>query len=95
MLPARHAAEALKVAEHHGSKIDLLFTDIVMPGLDGRALARQLQLSRSDLKVLYTTGHTDDSEALRDVQAAGADFLPKPYTPESLARKVRGVLDRA
>jgi two-component system cell cycle sensor histidine kinase/response regulator CckA len=95
VLPARHAAEALNVAEHHGSKIDLLFTDIVMPGIDGRALARQLQLSRSDLKVLYTTGHTDDSEALRDVQAAGADFLLKPYTPESLARKVRGVLDRA
>ena len=95
VLPARHGAEALKVAERHDGTIDLLFTDIVMPGLDGRALAQRLQRSRGDLKVLYTTGHTDDLEALREVQAAGADFLAKPYTPESLARKVRGVLDRA
>jgi CheY-like chemotaxis protein len=95
VLPARHGAEALKVAERHEGTIDLLFTDIVMPGLNGRALAQQLQVSRGGLKVLYTTGHIDDSEALRELQAAGADLLPKPYTPESLARKIRGVLDRA
>ena len=95
VLPARHSAEALNLAERYDKTIDLLLTDIVMPGLNGPQLAGRLRQARGHLKVLYTSGYTDDTAALREVQAAGADFMQKPYTPESLARKVRAVLQGA
>ncbi len=75
-------------------RIDLLLTDIVMPGLSGRELAARLLESRVDLKVLYTSGYTDEVVALRDIQVNGPDFMRKPYSPESLARKVRESLAR-
>ena len=83
------------MAERFDNTIDLLLTDIVMPGLDGPALAQRLRRSRVHLKVLYTSGYTDDMAALRDVQAAGAHFIQKPYTPEALARVVHSMLHRA
>lgn len=94
ILPARHEAEALTLAAEHG-RIDLLATNLVMPGLNGRVLAERLRQSRGDLKVLYASGHTSDSVALGDILTSGIDFLQKPYTLESLVRTVRGVLDRS
>jgi len=97
VLAARNATEALKIAERPGVTIDLLLTDIEMPGLHGQALAGQLQESSAhvNLKVLYTSGYASRSTTPRDHQAASAEFVQKPFTPESLARKVREVLDRA
>jgi DNA-binding response OmpR family regulator len=92
MLPARHGAEALKLAGTHDGPIDLLLTDVVMPGLSGPALAEQLLRSRPSLKVLYTSGYADDSEVIRSVDVTGPEFFQEPYSPESLARRVRGVL---
>ncbi len=92
VLAARHAAEALQLAENRERRIDLLLTDIVMPGLSGRELAARLLESRVDLKVLYTSGYTDNVVALRDIQVNGPGFMRKPYSPESLARKVRALL---
>ena len=95
MLAARHAAEALQLAEDPDRRIDLLLTDIVMPGLSGRELAARLHESRADLKVLYTSGYTDDAVALRDIQVNGPGFMQKPYSPEALARRVRTLLSGA
>jgi DNA-binding NtrC family response regulator len=93
VLLARHAIDAVKLAEGFGGKIDLLLTDIVMPGINGRVLAEQLLKSISDLKVLYTSGYTDSVATLQAVRASSAQFIQKPYSPDSLARKVRSVLD--
>ena len=95
VLAARHAVEALQLAADQDRRIDLLLTDIVMPGLSGRELAAQLRQSRADLKVLYTSGYSDDAGALRDIQVYGPGFMQKPYSPESLARHVRAILGGA
>jgi two-component system cell cycle sensor histidine kinase/response regulator CckA len=93
VLLARHAIDAVKLADKFGGKIDLLLTDIVMPGHNGRVLAEQLVKSIADLKVLYTSGYTDSVATLQAVRASSAQFIQKPYSPDSLARKVRSVLD--
>ena len=90
---ARHAADAMRVVEKYDGTIDLLLTDIVMPGANGRVLAESLMKSISDLKVLYTSGYTDSIATLQAIRASSAAFIQKPYTPDSLARKVRDVLD--
>lgn len=90
---ARHAADAMKMAQEYRGKIDLLLTDIVMPGADGRVLAEALSKSIRDLSVLYTSGYTDSVATIQAIRASSADFIQKPYTPDSLALKVRDVLD--
>ena len=90
---ARHAADVMRVVEKYDGTIDLLLTDIVMPGANGRVLAEGLMQSISGLKVLYTSGYTDSVATLQAIRASSADFIQKPYTPDSLARKVRDVLD--
>jgi len=95
VLGARHAAEALQLADDQDRRIDLLLTDIVLPGLSGRELAARLHESRPDLQVLYTSGYTDDVSATRDIRANGPGFIQKPYSPDSLARRVRAILSGA
>ena len=74
-------------------RIDLPFTDIVMPGMTGRTLADRALEKRPDLKVLYTTGYTRNAVVHNGVLDAGVAFLPKPFTLDQLAAKVRHVLD--
>ena len=74
-------------------RIHLLFTDIVMPGMTGRTLADRALEKRPDLKVLYTTGYTRNAVVHNGVLDAGVAFLPKPFTIDQLAAKVRQVLD--
>jgi PAS domain S-box-containing protein len=93
VLVARNGADALGVAEQHEGTIDLLLTDAVMPGMGGRELARQLTEARRGLKVLYMSGYTDDTVVRHGVLAAEVAFLQKPFTLDTLARKVRDVLD--
>ena len=76
------------------SRIDLLFTDVVMPDVNGRELADRARTMRPDLKVLYTTGYTKDAIVHDGTLDPGVDLLPKPFTVDQLARKVRQVIDR-
>jgi signal transduction histidine kinase/CheY-like chemotaxis protein len=88
---ARHAEDALDMVRR-GARFDLMVTDIVMPGLSGRALAERLRQQHPTLKVLYTSGYADDVSALKDIQADGAAFLQKPYGLDALARAVEAAL---
>jgi two-component system, cell cycle sensor histidine kinase and response regulator CckA len=74
--------------------IDLLVTDLVMPGMNGRELANRMQRRFTHLKVLYTSGYTADIISRHGMLEPGVDFLPKPYSPEDLAWRVRSCLDR-
>jgi len=93
VLDAATPAEALSISQQHGGKIDLLVTDVVMPQMSGRELARALLKSRPSTKVLYMSGYTDNAIVHNGVLDAGLSFLQKPLTPDALTHKVRQVLD--
>ena len=76
-----------------GAAPQLLFTDVVMPGMNGRALADRIKDKRPDIKVLYTTGYTRGAALYDGILDRGAAFLPKPFTVDQLAAKIRSTLD--
>jgi CheY-like chemotaxis protein len=75
------------------AKFDLMLTDIMMPGMNGRALAEQARARFPDLRVLFMTGYTDDETVRLGVAAGEVDLIEKPFTIPALATKVREVLD--
>ncbi len=86
VLAAAGGADAARVAERYGGTIDLLLTDVVMPGMSGRELAALLAARRPGMRVVYMSGYAGDA-------AVHGSFLQKPFAPDTLARKVREVLD--
>ena len=93
VLQAPNGIEALAIAEEHGGAIDLLLTDVVMPGMTGHDLAKRLLKRNPTLKVLFSSGYTSDVIVDHGVLADGVNFIGKPYTPHALANKLREVLD--
>jgi len=94
VITAASGEDALAIAEARRDRIDLLFTDVVMRGINGRQVADRLAGLHPACRVLYTSGYTDDAIVHRGVLDDGIAFVPKPYTPLSLGLKVREVLDR-
>jgi CheY-like chemotaxis protein len=96
VLSSSNGLDALHVArEHKGAPICLVVTDVVMPLMGGKMMAEWLKTTYPHLKILFTSGYTDDAMAQHGVLEQGIAFLPKPYTPGILARKVREMLDAA
>lgn len=94
VLEADDGESALEIAAAHQGPIDMLVTDVVMPGMSGRDLAGKLAESRPDTVVLYLSGYTEDTIVHEGVLQSGTAFLQKPFTLQTLSRKVREVLRR-
>jgi CheY-like chemotaxis protein len=92
VLEAEHGQVGLAVAAAHKDAIDLLITDVVMPGMSGRELAQRLVETRPHTKVLYLSGYTEDAIVSEGTIEKGMAFLQKPFTLHNLSRKVREVL---
>jgi signal transduction histidine kinase len=94
VLRASNGQDALRVArEHKEPPICLVITDVIMPVMNGRVMAEWLKITYPGLKILFTSGYTDDVISQHGVLEAGTAFLAKPYAPATLARKVRSMLD--
>lgn len=94
VLSAANGQEGLRVAQAHtGAPIRLVLTDVVMPVMGGRVMAEWLKATSPNLKILFTSGYTDDAVAQPGALEPGVAFLPKPYTARTLAREVRDMLD--
>jgi CheY-like chemotaxis protein len=91
---AENGAEAIELAERKGQPIHLLLTDVVMPGMSGREVASYLTAKRPDMRVIYMSGYTNDVIAHHGVLDSGMSFIEKPFSQETLMRKLREVLDR-
>jgi CheY-like chemotaxis protein len=92
VLLAGGGSEALQLVERPPGPIQLLVTDVVMPGMSGRELARRLLEQRPDTKVLYLSGYADDAVERHGVLDPGTAFMQKPFSPAALASRVREVL---
>lgn len=94
VLEAKDGVDALEVTNRHNGQIDLLLTDVVMPGMGGRALAQELTRRHPETRVVYMSGYTGQTVGSQGPIDPGSDFLAKPFTREVLARKIREALDR-
>jgi CheY-like chemotaxis protein len=93
VLVAPDGTDALRQIESYRGHVDLLVTDVVMPGMSGREVARRVVALRPQVKVLYLSGYTDDAIVRHGMLEPGIAFLQKPFSADMLARKVREVLD--
>ena len=91
---ASSGQEALHLAQGNREKIDLLMTDVLMPGMSGNELAAVLRASDAGLKVLFLSGHSGDTLGRHGVVHTEVAFLQKPFTLDALSRKLREVLDQ-
>jgi DNA-binding NtrC family response regulator len=93
VLAFANGEEAVMAVEESTRPIHLLLTDVIMPGMNGKILADKVRILRPGIRVLFTSGYTENAIAHHGVLDEGIRFISKPYAPRSLARKVRDVLD--
>jgi PAS domain S-box-containing protein len=93
VLLASAADQALEIAARHRGRIDLLLTDVIMPGLSGRILSERLTGIHPDTRVLYMSGYSDDDVLRHGVKSAAAHFIQKPFSVDALAHKIRETLN--
>jgi len=93
VIPAQHGRDAMEIATRETGQIDLVLTDVVMPGMNGRGLVERLAGIRPAIKSLYMSGYTDDDIIRRGFIEPSKSFLQKPFTSEALLETVRKVLD--
>jgi CheY-like chemotaxis protein len=95
VLEAPDGETALHLSAKTHGPIDLLVTDLVMPGMPGREVADQVRAMRPEIKVLFTSGYSESATVEHGARDAGGPFLQKPFTPDALARKVRATIEAA
>ncbi len=93
VLEGRDGMDALKISQQHLGAIDLLLTDVVMPGMGGRTLAQELTRQRPEIKTVYMSGYTGQTFGQQGPVEPGSFFLQKPFTRDDLTRKIREALD--
>jgi len=93
VVEAKNGVEACLLATQQAGSLQLLLTDVVMPGMGGRELAQHLSVIKPDLRTLFISGYTDDVGIMAGQEEGTSSFLQKPFTPEVLARAVRNLLD--
>jgi CheY-like chemotaxis protein len=93
VIAAPDGMAALNAAGAHDGRIDLLLTDVIMPGLNGRQLADRFATIHPEARVLYMSGYAGEALSAQGVLDSSVAFLAKPFVPAELARKVREVLD--
>jgi len=94
VLAAADGLSALKLAEQQGKKsIDLLFTDVVMPKLNGKELSERVQAMHPETRILFTSAYTENAIVHQEILRPGVAMLQKPFTPSALAHKLREVLN--
>lgn len=95
VLEAQDGLEALEICDNGECKFDLLMTDVVMPRMGGRELAEKLTARLPNLRILFTSGYTDDAVVRHGVIGANTNFIQKPFTPKEMANKIRAILDNS
>lgn len=95
VIEAATGEQAIQLAAHHPSPIQLLITDVVMPGMKGDKLAAMIVKSRPDVQVLFMSGYASDVLKVESLIENGVEFLQKPFRPEALLRRVRDILSKA
>ena len=93
VIEAKNGVEACLLATQQAGSLQLLLTDVVMPGMGGRELAQHLSVIKPDLRTLFISGYMDDVGIMAGQEEGTSSFLQKPFTPEVLARAVRNLLD--
>jgi len=94
VIQATNGAEALRYIREHPDQVDLVISDVVMPEMGGRELGQHLALFEPELPILYMSGYTGEDVVQRGLLDPGAPFQQKPFTPATLALKVRSMLDQ-
>jgi signal transduction histidine kinase/CheY-like chemotaxis protein/CHASE3 domain sensor protein len=93
VLEAGNGADALRICEDEGDDVDLIVTDIVMPEMGGSELAKKVRELKPEARILFTSGYTEDAVVRQSLLHAGEAFIEKPFTPGSLTKKTREILD--
>ena len=95
VLEAMEGATAVKILEAESGGIDLLLTDVIMPGISGRVVAEQAKRLKPDIKILFMTGYSQNAIVHQGRLDQGVHLIQKPVTPPELATRVRDLLDQS